>query len=181
MLLSASTERCVSCLFTNLKDKERKTTPTSGCIPLFHEETKSLSKHQGAIKTTDNIMKSGTTTDGWITQFIKGSTILHFCVFNIQDIVLVTRQQTFLKVSRTLTCDHSQSAWRCSLTLRQQLVVCVWSLVPLSHPGRGNGQELYLVAVEVENKHLFWTYVEIDTITTMIPMWGSTLLNDTIL
>lgn len=45
------------------------------------------------IKTTDNTMKSGTTTDGWITQFIKSSTILDFCAFNIQDIVLVTRQQ----------------------------------------------------------------------------------------
>lgn len=120
------------------------------------------------IKTTDNTMKSGTTTDGWITQFIKSSTILHFCAFNIQDIVLVTRQQTFLKVRKTLTCDHSQSAWRCSLTLRQQLVVCVWSLVPLSHPGRGNRQELYLVAVEAENEHLFWTYGDIETITTMI-------------
>lgn len=48
-----------------------------------------------------------------------------------------------LKASRTLTCDHSPSAWRCSLTLRQQLVVCVWSLVPLSHPRRGNKQEIY--------------------------------------
>lgn len=44
MLLSASTERCVSCLFTNLRDKERKTTPVSACILSLHEETKSLSK-----------------------------------------------------------------------------------------------------------------------------------------
>lgn len=45
---------------------------------------------------------------------------------------------TLLQVGWILTCDHTLSAWRCSLTLRQQLVVCVWSLVPLSHPGRGN-------------------------------------------
>lgn len=45
---------------------------------------------------------------------------------------------TSCNVSSILTCDHSPSAWRCSLTLRQQLVGCVWSLDPPSRPGTAN-------------------------------------------
>lgn len=45
----------------------------------------------------------------------------------------LARAQTGASRVSLPTCDHSQSALQCSLTLRQQLVVCVSSLVPLSH------------------------------------------------
>lgn len=43
-----------------------------------------------------------------------------------------------LKWGFSLTFFHSLNTWQCSLTLRQQLVSCVWSVVPLYRPEKEN-------------------------------------------